>query len=58
MFVYGTLRPRSAPPALAQILRSASNLGAAWVPGALYDLGAYPGALAPAGNGSTEFRVH
>ena len=58
LFVYGTLRPRSAAPALAQILRSASNLGAAWVPGELYDCGAYPGATLPAGDGSPESRVH
>ena len=58
LFVYGTLRPGSAPAALAQLLRSASNLGAAWVPGELYDLGAYPGAIAPGGDDSPEFRVH
>jgi gamma-glutamylcyclotransferase (GGCT)/AIG2-like uncharacterized protein YtfP len=58
LFAYGTLRPRSAPPALAHILRFASSLGAAWVPGELYDLGSYPGAIAPQGGGSQEFRVH
>ncbi|HME71800.1 MAG TPA: gamma-glutamylcyclotransferase family protein [Myxococcota bacterium] len=56
LFVYGTLRPRSAPPALAHI-RFASTLGAAWVPGLLYDFGSYPGAIAPP-SGSQEFRVH
>ncbi len=55
LFVYGTLRPRSAPPALAQVLRFAWNLGTAWVPGLLYDLGSYPGAIAT--HGSPEFRV-
>lgn len=47
LFAYGTLRPGCAPPSLARILRSASSLGSAWVPGRLYDLGSYPGAIAP-----------
>lgn len=58
LFVYGTLRPRSAPPALAHILRFASNLGEASVPGLLYDFGSYPAAVAPPECGSQELRVH
>jgi gamma-glutamylcyclotransferase (GGCT)/AIG2-like uncharacterized protein YtfP len=57
VFVYGTLRPRHAPPALSQLLGRASSLGAASVPGRLYDLGAYPAATAPA-EGVSESRVH
>ncbi|HTF34875.1 MAG TPA: gamma-glutamylcyclotransferase family protein [Myxococcota bacterium] len=58
LFAYGTLRPRSAPPALAHLMRFASSLGAAWVPGLLYDFGSYPGVIAPPASGSQEFRVH
>ena len=57
LFVYGTLRPPSAPPALAHILRLASSLGPAWVPGLLYDLGSYPGAIASP-SGAQEHRIH
>jgi len=57
LFVYGTLRPASAPPALAPLLRAASNLGAASIPGLLYDFGSYPGAIAPP-RASPQFRVH
>jgi gamma-glutamylcyclotransferase (GGCT)/AIG2-like uncharacterized protein YtfP len=39
-------------------MRFASSLGAAWVPGLLYDFGSYPGAVAPPASGSQEFRVH
>ena len=45
VFVYGTLRPCHAPPALRDLLRHASTLGEASVPGLLYDLGPYPAAL-------------
>jgi gamma-glutamylcyclotransferase (GGCT)/AIG2-like uncharacterized protein YtfP len=47
VFAYGTLRPRHAPSALAPLLGRASSLGAASVPGLLYDLGAYPAATPP-----------
>jgi gamma-glutamylcyclotransferase (GGCT)/AIG2-like uncharacterized protein YtfP len=58
LFAYGTLRPESAPPGLAHLLRAASSLGAAWVPGELYDLGPYPGAIAPSGNALQASRVY
>ena len=47
VFAYGTLRPCHAPSALAPLLGRASSLGAASVPGLLYDLGAYPAATPP-----------
>ena len=56
VFVYGTLRPRHAPPALENLLRHAANLGEASVPGLLYDLGPYPAAVAPP-TGWQVFRV-
>jgi len=58
LFAYGTLQPKNAPPQLLSFLRSASSLGAASVPGRLYDLGCYPGAIANPPNGSQEFRIH
>ena len=57
VFAYGTLRPCHAPSALAPLLGRASSLGAASVPGLLYDLGAYPAATLPA-DGLPESRVH
>jgi gamma-glutamylcyclotransferase (GGCT)/AIG2-like uncharacterized protein YtfP len=56
VFVYGTLRPCHAPPALRDLLRGASTLGEASVPGLLYDLGPYPAAV-EAPHGSREPRI-
>jgi len=58
LFAYGTLRPKSAPPSLLPFLRSASSLGAASVPGRLYNLGSYPGAIADPRDRSPESRIH
>jgi glycerophosphoryl diester phosphodiesterase len=49
LFVYGTLRPALAPPALAAVARTLRPLGAARVRGRLYDLGRYPAAIADPG---------
>ncbi|HZN10217.1 MAG TPA: gamma-glutamylcyclotransferase family protein [Blastocatellia bacterium] len=45
LFVYGTLRPGLAPPAVAHIIQQLRRVGAGSVRGRLYNLGAYPGAL-------------
>jgi len=45
LFVYGTLRPDRAPPALAAVTRSLRRLEPARVRGRLYDLGDHPGAV-------------
>jgi gamma-glutamylcyclotransferase (GGCT)/AIG2-like uncharacterized protein YtfP len=44
LFVYGTLRPGLAPPAVAHIIQQLRRIGAGSVRGRLYNLGAYPGA--------------
>lgn len=46
LFVYGTLRPALAPPAIAGVVSTLRSLGPARVRGRLYDLGRYPGAVA------------
>lgn len=48
LFVYGTLRPGLAPPALAPVVATLRGLGPARVRGRLYDLGRYPAAVADA----------
>ncbi len=55
LFVYGTLLPGLAPPAVAATAARLRPLGPATVPGRLYDLGPYP-ALVPDPAG--ESRVH
>src|SRR5262249_5270156 len=52
LFAYGTLRPGLATAESADLVRRMLWLGAASVPGRLYDLGDYPGAvLDPKGDG-------
>jgi gamma-glutamylcyclotransferase (GGCT)/AIG2-like uncharacterized protein YtfP len=43
LFVYGTLRPGSAPTEIAAIVARLTPVGEATVRGRLHDLGAYPG---------------
>ena len=45
LFVYGTLRPGLAPASVADIVDACQSLGPATLPGRLYDLKAYPGAV-------------
>jgi gamma-glutamylcyclotransferase (GGCT)/AIG2-like uncharacterized protein YtfP len=45
LFIYGTLHPEHAPEEIADIVRGFVNLGSGSVPGTLYDLGSYPGAV-------------
>lgn len=45
LFVYGSLRPRMAPPRLAHLMKEMRYMGRASTPGRLYDLEAYPGAV-------------
>jgi gamma-glutamylcyclotransferase (GGCT)/AIG2-like uncharacterized protein YtfP len=55
LFVYGTLRPALAPPAIAAITATLRRLGPARVRGRLYDLGRHPAAVAdPSADGWIE----
>jgi gamma-glutamylcyclotransferase (GGCT)/AIG2-like uncharacterized protein YtfP len=45
LFVYGTLLPHRAPAAIAPALGKLRTVGEGTVPGYLYDLGEYPGAI-------------
>jgi gamma-glutamylcyclotransferase (GGCT)/AIG2-like uncharacterized protein YtfP len=45
LFSYGTLLPEHAPSEISHVLAKLRPLGRATVPGVLYDLGAYPGAV-------------
>ncbi len=45
LFIYGTLLPEYAPGEIAGTVNRLSCLGEASVPGRLYDLGEYPGAV-------------
>lgn len=45
LFVCGTLRPGLAPDEVAGLMGRMLRIGAASVPGRLYDLGDYPGAV-------------
>jgi gamma-glutamylcyclotransferase (GGCT)/AIG2-like uncharacterized protein YtfP len=45
LFLYGTLLPELAPAPLRASLAKLRRLGPGWVPGRLYDLGRYPGAV-------------
>ena len=55
LFVYGTLRGGLEPTGVAGRLHGARHLGDATLPGALYDLGDYPGAIP---DPETHARVH
>jgi len=43
--VYGTLRPGHAPPAIADVVATLRRVASARLPGRLYDLGEYRGAV-------------
>jgi gamma-glutamylcyclotransferase (GGCT)/AIG2-like uncharacterized protein YtfP len=43
LFIYGTLLRDAAPPSVAGLLRRLRRIGAATVPGTLYDFERYPG---------------
>jgi gamma-glutamylcyclotransferase (GGCT)/AIG2-like uncharacterized protein YtfP len=45
LFLYGTLLPELAPPAIAAAARRLARVGKASLPGRLHDLGAFPGAI-------------
>ena len=45
LFVYGTLQTDFAPREIAQSLEALKLVGSATLPGLLYDLGEYPGAV-------------
>lgn len=46
LFVYGTLHPEIAPPAMQPLVRQLTRVGEGSMAGALYDLGDFPGAIA------------
>jgi gamma-glutamylcyclotransferase (GGCT)/AIG2-like uncharacterized protein YtfP len=45
LFVYGTLQAGFAPPEIAHVVEALKPVAKATVPGILYDLGEYPGAI-------------
>lgn len=45
LFAYGTLQPGLIPPELAPLMAGISVIARGSVPGVLYDLGGYPGAV-------------
>lgn len=45
LFAYGTLQPGLAPPEIAPLMDGIPVIASGSVPGILYDLGGYPGAL-------------
>ncbi len=45
LFAYGTLHPEHAPEEVADLVRRFEPVGQGTVPGTLYDLGSYPGAV-------------
>jgi gamma-glutamylcyclotransferase (GGCT)/AIG2-like uncharacterized protein YtfP len=45
LFAYGTLQPGLAPPEVADLVRDLVSVGKGSVPGTLYDLGSFPGAV-------------
>jgi gamma-glutamylcyclotransferase (GGCT)/AIG2-like uncharacterized protein YtfP len=49
LFVYGTLLPGEVPEVLRPLLGGLAWVGRGWLPGRLYDLGPYPGAVPDAG---------
>ncbi len=52
LFVYGTLRREAAPRVLRPHLARARRMGGGRLPGRLYDLGDYPGAVPDEGCGA------
>lgn len=52
LFVYGTLRSDADGPMHRLLARGARRIGAATVPGALYDVGPYPAAVPPTAAGA------
>lgn len=55
LFAYGTLQPGLVPPELASLVAGIRVIARGSVPGTLYDLGAYPGAVV---DPSAESRIH
>src|SRR5271165_976960 len=51
LFAYGTLQPGLAPAEVAPLVACMRPVGQATVPGTLYDLGSYPGAVLEQGSG-------
>jgi gamma-glutamylcyclotransferase (GGCT)/AIG2-like uncharacterized protein YtfP len=45
LFLYGTLLPNQAPSEVSALIRKLRKVGEGHVPGRLYDLGDYPGAI-------------
>jgi gamma-glutamylcyclotransferase (GGCT)/AIG2-like uncharacterized protein YtfP len=45
LFVYGTLRRKHAPPEITDVVNSLELVSEASVPGNIFDLGEYPGAV-------------
>ena len=45
LFTYGTLQPGHAPAEIADVVRDLLIVGKGTIPGTLYDLGSYPGAV-------------
>jgi gamma-glutamylcyclotransferase (GGCT)/AIG2-like uncharacterized protein YtfP len=45
LFAYGTLQPGLAPDQVADVVRDLVSVGTGSVPGTLYDLGSFPGAV-------------
>ena len=45
LFAYGTLQPGLAPEQVADVVRELASVGKGSVPGTLYDLGSFPGAV-------------
>ncbi len=45
LFAYGTLQPGLAPDQVADVVRDLVSVGKGSVPGTLYDLGSFPGAV-------------
>ena len=45
LFLYGTLKPNEVASGVAETVKTLQRVGAATVPGRLYDFGDYPGAV-------------
>jgi gamma-glutamylcyclotransferase (GGCT)/AIG2-like uncharacterized protein YtfP len=55
LFVYGTLRPEEAPEEIRAVVARLRPAGEGTVPGIIFDLGEYPGAVIDPGSGQ---RIH